>query len=256
MCFAERGFLLQKTFEKALFKTANEREKVRFPVCILNKNKKIKMKNGNLRKQKKENIIHTEFRKTEATALANQKKFTVRDLAEIGVLAALVFVASYFLKIGPIPTPAGPTQFKMGNAVCLLGALLFGKLKGGLASGIGSAMFDLTNPAFVASAPTTFINFFLMSFVCGWVSKIGGNDGTKTKRNIIAAICGAGTYLVLHLGKSFVTLLLEGSEVHAALVACGTKFVTSGINAVFAVVVSVILAPVCKKALDRAYRGR
>ena len=28
------------------------------------------------------------------------KKFTVRDLAEIGVLAALVFVATYFLKIG------------------------------------------------------------------------------------------------------------------------------------------------------------
>lgn len=214
------------------------------------------MKNGNLRKQKKGNIIHTESRKTEATALANQKKFTVRDLAEIGVLAALVFVASYFLKIGPIPTPAGPTQFKMGNAVCLLGALLFGKLKGGLASGIGSAMFDLTNPAFVASAPTTFINFFLMSFVCGWVSKLGKNDGTKTKQNIVAAICGAGTYLVLHLGKSFITLLLEGSEVHAALVACGTKFITSGINAVFAVVVSVILAPVCKKALDRAYRGR
>lgn len=185
-----------------------------------------------------------------------QRKFTVRDLAEIGVLAALVFVASYFLKIGPIPTPAGPTQLKMGNAVCLLGAMLFGKTKGGLAAGIGSAMFDLTNPAFVASAPSTFINFFIMAFVCGWVSRFGGNDGTKTKQNVIAAVCGAGTYLLLHLGKSFVTLILEGSGVSAALVACGTKFVTSGLNAVFAVVVSVILAPVCKKALDRAYRGR
>ena len=69
--------------------------------------------------------------------MENQKKFTVRDLAEIGVLAALVFVATYFLKIGPIPTPAGPTQLKMGNAVCLLGAMLFGKTKGGLAAGIG-----------------------------------------------------------------------------------------------------------------------
>jgi len=41
-------------------------------------------------------------------SMNTQKKFTVRDLAEIGVLAALVFVATYFLKIGPIPTPAGP----------------------------------------------------------------------------------------------------------------------------------------------------
>lgn len=188
--------------------------------------------------------------------MEKQKKFTVRDLAEIGVLAALVFVATYFLKIGPVPTPAGPTQFKMGNAVCLLGAMVFGKTKGALAAGIGSAMFDLTQPAFVAEAPFTFAFFFAMSYVSGTVSEFLGNDGTNTKKNIISAICGAATYLVLHLGKSFVTLLLEGSEAQAALVACGTKLVTSGINAVFAVVVSVLLVPVCRKALDRTYRGR
>ena len=188
--------------------------------------------------------------------MANQKKFTVKDLAEIGVLAALVFVATYFIKFGPIPTLAGPTMLKTGNAVCLLGAILFGKTKGGLAAGIGSAMFDLTQPAFVAGAPFTFAFFFAMAYVCGFVSKLGGNDGTKTKQNIIGTVCGAGTYLVLHLGKSFITLVLQGSDASAALVACGTKFITSGVNAVFAVVVSVLLAPVCKKALDRAYRGR
>lgn len=188
--------------------------------------------------------------------MVDQKKFTVRDLAEIGVLAALVFVATYFIKFGPIPTLAGPTMLKTGNAVCLLGALLFGKTKGGLAAGIGSAMFDLTQPAFVAGAPFTFAFFFAMAYVCGLVSKLGGNDGTNTKQNVIGAICGAGTYLVLHLGKSFITLILEGSEASAALVACSTKLVTSGINAIFAIVVSVLLAPVCKKALNRAYRGR
>ena len=188
--------------------------------------------------------------------MADQKKFSIKDLAEIGVLAALVFVATYFIKFGPIPTLAGPTMLKTGNAVCLLGAMLFGKTKGGLAAGIGSAMFDLTNPAFVAGAPFTFVFFFAMAYVCGIVSHLGGNDGTKTKQNIIGAVCGAGTYLVLHLGKSFITLVLEGSEASAALVACSTKLITSGVNAIFAVVVSVLLAPVCKKALNRAYRGR
>ena len=187
--------------------------------------------------------------------MTGTKKFTVRDLAEIGVLAALVFVATYFIKIGPIPTLAGPTMIKTGNAVCLLGAMLFGKTKGGLAAGIGSMLYDLTDPAFISSAPTTFINFFLMAFVCGWVSHLGGNDGTKTKQNILGAVCGAGTYLVLHLGKSFIGLLLEGSGVSAALVACGTKLITSGTNAILAVVISVILAPICKKALNRAYRS-
>jgi hypothetical protein len=73
---------------------------------------------------------------------------------------------------------------------------------------------------------------------------------------VIGAVCGAVTYLILHLGKSFITLLLEGSAASAALVACSTKLMTSGINAIFAIVVSVLLAPVCKKALNRAYRGR
>ena len=188
--------------------------------------------------------------------MSGSKKFTVRDLAVIGVLAALVFVATYFIKIGPIPTLAGPTMIKTGNAVCLLGAMLFGKTKGALAAGIGSMIYDLTDPAFVSGAPITFAFFFIMAFVCGLVSHIGGNDGTKTKQNIIGAICGAGTYLVLHLGKSFLVLVLGGSEVSAALTACGTKLITSGINAVIAVVISVLLAPVCKKALDRAYKGR
>ncbi len=180
--------------------------------------------------------------------MESKRKFTVRDLAEIGVLAALVFVATYFLKIGPIPTLAGPTQLKMGNAVCLLGAMLFGKTKGGLAAGIGSALYDLTDPAFISSAPFTFLFFFAMAYICGWISNIK----ESTKQNIIGAVCGAGSYLVLHIGKSFIELLLQGSEAAAAFVACGTKLLTSGVNAVFAVIISVILAPVFKKALKRA----
>lgn len=182
------------------------------------------------------------------------KKFTVRDLAEIGVLAALVFVATYFLKIGPIPTPAGPTMLKTGNAVCLLGAMLFGKTKGGLAAGIGSMLYDLTDPAFAASAPFTFVFFFVMAFVCGAASHVGKGNGTSVKMNLLGGICGATSYIVLYLSKSFITLLLSGSDPHAAVAACGIKLITSGINAVFAVVVSVLLAPIFAKSLNRAYK--
>jgi len=182
------------------------------------------------------------------------KKFTVRDLAEIGVLAALVFVATYFIKIGPIPTPAGPTMLKTGNAVCLIGAILFGGLKGGLAAGIGSMFFDLTNPAFVAGAPFTFVFFFAMALVCGLVSHIGGNRGENVKMDILGSFCGALTYLLLHLGKSYITLILEGSGYKAALAACGTKFITSGFNAVFAVIVASILSPIFYKSLSKRYK--
>lgn len=179
------------------------------------------------------------------------KKFTVRDLAEVGVLAALVFVATYFLKIGPIPTPAGPTMLKTGNAICLLGGLLFGKVKGGLAAGIGSMLYDLTDPVFVASAPFTFCFFFAMAFICGAISEGGAST---FKRNLIAASSGALAYVVLNIGKSYVQLILAGSGSAAAMATCGTKLIVSGINAVFAVVVSVIFAPIFKKALNRVYK--
>jgi uncharacterized membrane protein len=180
-----------------------------------------------------------------------EKRFTIRDIAEIGVLAALVFVATAFIKIGPIPTPAGPTMIKSGYIVCLLGALLFGKTKGGLAAGIGSMLYDLTDPAFTASAPFTFLFFFAMAFVCGAVSHTGE---PSRKRDLTACAVGAGTYLVLHLGKSLITLLLEGSGLAAALAACGLKFVTSGLNAAIAVFGAWLLAPVFRKALKSLHR--
>lgn len=181
------------------------------------------------------------------------KKFTVRDMAEVGVLAAIVFVATYFLKIGPIPTPAGPTMLKTGNAICLLGGILFGKTKGGIAAGIGSMLYDLTDPAFAPSAPFTFAFFFAMAFICGAISHGGGKNGEDGKRNFIGAAAGAFSYVLLTITKSFVTLTLGGSGVSAALVSCGTKALVSSVNAVFAIAVALVLAPIFRKALNKRY---
>ena len=181
-----------------------------------------------------------------------EKKITVYDLVLVGLMGALVFVCTAFLKIGPIPTPAGPTQLKTGNAICLLAGLLFGGWRGGLAAGIGSMLYDLSDPAFVSSAPYTLVFFFLMGACCGFVSHMGGRDGKNPRWNLAAAILGSVLYLVLHLGKSMIVLLLAGSSLQAAAVSCGIKFVTSGINAVFAIVVATLLAPIFRKALERA----
>ena len=180
------------------------------------------------------------------------KKITVYDLVLVGLMAAIIFVSTAFLKIGPIPTPAGPTQLKTGNALCLLAGLLFGGWRGGLAAGIGSVLYDLSDPAFVSSAPTTLLFFFLMGACCGFVSHLGGREGKDRRWNLAGAISGSVLYLILHLGKSMLALLLAGSSFQAAVASCAIKFVTSGINAVFAVVVAMILAPIFRNALERA----
>ncbi len=178
-------------------------------------------------------------------------KFGLYDVVVVGLMAAVCFVTTYFLRI-EIPTPAGLTNIKVGNIFCLLAGLLFGGLRGGLAAGIGSMFFDLLNPAYVASAPFTLVFFFMMGFVCGIVSHLGGRKGENLAFNIIGAAAGALTYFVLHISKSIIVLMLSGSSFGAALAACSTKMITSGINVVTAVVASVILVIPLRIALTKA----
>ena len=83
-------------------------------------------------------------------------RFTLYRIVIIGLMAAMVFVCTMFLGIR-IPTPTGTTQLKTANAICLLTGLLFGGWTGGLAAGIGSALFDLTYPEWAAGAWLTLI---------------------------------------------------------------------------------------------------
>ncbi len=182
----------------------------------------------------------------------NAKRNITYDIVIVGVMAAVIFVTTSVIKIGPIPTPAGNTMIKLANAFCLMAGILFGGVRGGLAAGIGSMLFDLTNPAFVSSAPFTLFFFFMMAFTAGVVSHIGSFDGKNNVINLLGAIAGSVTYLVLYLGKSVLVLVFAGSDFTAALAACSAKFITSGINAVIAVIIAVPLSIVCRKALERA----
>lgn len=187
----------------------------------------------------------------ESTSKSTQKKFTTKDMVIVGLMAAMVFVFTYFFGI-KIPTPTGTTMLKTANAVCLLAGVLFGGVKGGLAAGFGSAMFDLTYPEYAASAPVTFLMFFAMGCVAGVVANIGKPTNITRGRVAIGATCGSLTYILLYIIKNVGTLVLAGSEIVPAFISLSTKLVTSGINAVFAVVVTTIFAPVLYNALKKS----
>ena len=105
--------------------------------------------------------------------------FNTRNIALVGILAAIIFVLTKFISI-PIPSPLGKTALSVGNAMCILSALLFGPVTGGLAAGIGNALVDLSDPAWAPEFWITFINKFLMAFVAGLVMhhfKPCGNKG-------------------------------------------------------------------------------
>ena len=93
---------------------------------------------------------------------SKKKAFSLYDIVMIGLMAAVVFVVTMFLSIR-IPTPTGTTMIKLANAFVLLCGLLLGPVRGGLAAGIGSMIFDLMTPEYAPEAWITFLRFFLMT---------------------------------------------------------------------------------------------
>ena len=67
---------------------------------------------------------------------------TVIKLAQTALMAALCFVSFTFLQI-KIPLPGGDaTSLHIGNAFCVLGALILGGWYGGLAGAVGMTIAD------------------------------------------------------------------------------------------------------------------
>lgn len=169
------------------------------------------------------------------------KKFTIKNIALIGVMAAAVYVASAFLQI-PIPTAIGSTRIHMGNVCCLLSGMLLGPLAGGLAAGIGSMFFDLTNPAYITSAPFTFVFKFLMAWLCGKIISTGSEGQGHRARAFVGGIAGSLLYVLLYLLKGFVEdRFVLGLPLDAVMLTVAQKGVVSCVNAVIAVAVAVPL---------------
>lgn len=173
-------------------------------------------------------------------------KFSTKDIVWVGLMTAIIFVVTQLIRI-PVVTPFGESQFKLANALILLAGMMLGGVRGGLAGGLGSMLFDLTNPAYVASAPFTFVNFFMMAFVCGIICYRNSNVTTR----FIGASAGGVTYLFLYLSKNIIELLMLGNPLSTALSSVAIKAGISTFNAILAITVSCLIAPVIITALKK-----
>lgn len=168
-------------------------------------------------------------------------KLSTKKLTYTGLFIALVFIFSAFFQI-PLKTPMGDTRFHLGNAFCLLGGIILGPGLGGLAAGVGSAIFDLTNPLYFASAPFTFINKFMMGFVAGLIFHKTKIKNEKAKA-ALAGFFGQITYIILYLLYTFIkNKVAMGLSFEANMVEVVQKLGVSSINGVISVIVAAIFS--------------
>lgn len=171
-----------------------------------------------------------------------EKRRSIYTIVAVGLMSALVYVGNFM----SIPLP-NETRVHIGNSMCLLAALLFGGVNGGLSSGIGGFLYDLFNPLYTLSAPYTFFSKFSMGWTAGKLNRTGIKN--ELARTSIAAIFGQITYIILYLGKAFIEQLILGSPAETALVTMLKKAPSSLINGAIAVVVAVPLSIALRRAL-------
>ena len=177
----------------------------------------------------------------------------VRRLALLGLMTALVFAGNYARITLPVPV-GGVPSFTLANILCVLSGLLLGPA-GGLASGLGSALFDLTNPLWAAEAWITFLTKGTMGLLAGAVAAAGRGERPLTyRRCLLAAAAGCAAYYVLYYLKDFFYngMLLGGLEPAAAAVTLLALIPTSIVNGGLAIAAAPPLALAVQEALDRS----
>lgn len=181
----------------------------------------------------------------------------VQKIVMIGLIAALSYVVFTFLQI-KITLPGGDaTSIHLGNAVCVIGALLLGGLYGGFGGALGMTIGDLMDPVYIVYAPKTFILKLGIGLITGMVAHNichinSETDNKKVFRKVLAAsICGLLFNVIFDpLVGYYYKLLILGKP--AAELTLAWNVASTSINAVTSTIVSVLLYMTLRPAVRKS----
>ena len=183
-----------------------------------------------------------------------ETRFSARRLALTGMMAALVFAGNYARIVLPLSI-GGQTSFTLANIFCCLSGLVLGPI-GGLASGVGSALYDLTNPIFAADCWITFLTKGAMGLCAGMMVKDALKEDRLTfPRALAGASVGCLVYYILYFAKTFFYsgMLMKGLTPAAAALLVLEKIPASVFNAGVALIAAPPAALAVLQALRRSH---
>lgn len=193
-------------------------------------------------------------------SLACHKKFSVKEISIIGLMAALSFIAYQFFRI---PNILGTgSSFHLGNTFTALTALLLDGVSGGLAGAIGLSIADIAagDPGY---AITTFILKFIIGLVCGTVAHkvlhLENKDAGKTSKVRYVLLVSAAAFSGLlvnvftdpflgYFRNRFIFGMPADITTVFAKVASGVTLINSILSCVCCVVLYLAIYPALRKA--------
>ena len=180
---------------------------------------------------------------------------TVMKIAQ----TALCYVIFTYLQI-KIPMPGGDaTSIHLGNAFCVLAALLLGGWYGGLAGAIGMGIADVMDPIYITGAPKTFILKLCIGLITGLVAhKIAKiNESTDKKYifkwSLLASVAGLAFNVIADpiVGYFYKQYILGQPQQMAEVLAKWSAAATF-VNAVLSTIVVVIIYNALRPALAKS----
>ena len=184
---------------------------------------------------------------------------TVMKIAQTALFAALCYVIFTYLQI-KIPMPGGDaTSIHLGNAFCVLAALLLGGWYGGLAGAIGMGIADVMDPIYITGAPKTFILKLCIGLITGLVAhKIAKiNESTDKKYifkwSLLASIAGLAFNVIADpiVGYFYKQYILGQPQQMAEVLANGAQLLPF-VNAILSTIVVVIIYNALRPALAKS----
>ena len=178
-------------------------------------------------------------------------KGNTRKMVFAALMAALVMAGSALRITIPVDI-AGTTSFHLGNIMCALSGILLGPAWGAGAAGVGSMLYDWTNPLYFAESWITLLTKAAYGLAAGLVARRGGEKEISYHRALMATTTGAVVYAVVYLLKNFFYngLLLGGLTFGAA----GAVVVSKLPATIFNAAVAIVCAPLLARAIQTAMK--
>ena len=151
------------------------------------------------------------------------------------------------------------TSIHIGNAFCVLAALLLGGVYGGLAGAIGMTIADLMDPVYITVAPKTFILKLCIGLITGLIAhkiaKISKSNNKKyiLKWSIISSI-GALAFNVVFdpIVGFFYKQYLLGMPQDAATILAKLSALTTFVNAIVSTILVVLIYNAIRPLLEKS----
>ena len=180
----------------------------------------------------------------------NSKKISTKKIVLTALMAALTVVGSTLRVTLPVSV-MGTTSFHLGNIFCALSGILLGPGLGGLAAGLGSAIYDMFNPLYIAECWITFLMKGAYGLATGLIVWKGKKEYSYGK-TVIGTVVGALVYAALYLGKNFLKgIWVKGLVPAASALLLLEKVPATAFNAIVAIICAPLLAKAIRAALER-----